>query len=97
MSPASLPAENPDKGRHYEFIKSAVDDRFKTATLSRARALADVSLKPQAWFTSALPTQVLKGMAPILTPYLQPGSASQCQPTQTASVALNGTPRPTAR
>ncbi|KMT57575.1 transglycosylase domain-containing protein [Pseudomonas fildesensis] len=29
-------------------------------------------------FTSALPVQVLKGMAPILTPYLQPGSASQC-------------------
>ncbi|SDS38719.1 Membrane carboxypeptidase (penicillin-binding protein) [Pseudomonas sp. Z003-0.4C(8344-21)] len=48
-------------------------------------------------FTSALPTQVLKGMAPILTPYLQPGSASQCQPTQTASVALNDTPLPTMR
>ncbi|HWH87073.1 MAG TPA: transglycosylase domain-containing protein [Pseudomonas sp.] len=30
-------------------------------------------------FTSALPTQVLKGMAPILTPYLQPGSDSQCR------------------
>ena len=29
-------------------------------------------------FTSALPVQVLKGMAPILTPYLQPGSNSQC-------------------
>jgi hypothetical protein len=27
-------------------------------------------------FTSALPVQVLKGMAPILQPYLQPGS--QC-------------------
>lgn len=62
MSPASLPAENPDKGRHYEFIKSAVDDRFKTATLSRARALADVSLKPQAWFTSA-PAAWLKKLA----------------------------------
>ena len=31
-------------------------------------------------FTSALPVQVLKGMAPILTPYLQPGSATACQP-----------------
>ena len=31
-------------------------------------------------FTSALPVQVLKGMAPILTPYLQPGSLTQCQP-----------------
>ncbi|AZC33138.1 Membrane carboxypeptidase (penicillin-binding protein) [Pseudomonas chlororaphis subsp. piscium] len=29
-------------------------------------------------FTSALPVQVLKGMAPILTPYLQPGSNTQC-------------------
>ena len=48
-------------------------------------------------FTSALPTQVLKGMAPILTPYLQPGSDSQCQPTQIASVALNDTSRPAAR
>ncbi|VVM73980.1 hypothetical protein PS645_01911 [Pseudomonas fluorescens] len=33
-------------------------------------------------FTSALPVQVLKGMAPILTPYLQPGSASQCHPVE---------------
>ncbi|MFG6205454.1 transglycosylase domain-containing protein [Pseudomonas retamae] len=48
-------------------------------------------------FTSALPTQVLKGMAPILTPYLQPGSDSQCQPPQIASVALDDTPRPAAR
>lgn len=31
-------------------------------------------------FTSALPVQVLKGMAPILSPYLQPGTHTQCQP-----------------
>ncbi|WP_073524328.1 transglycosylase domain-containing protein [Pseudomonas fluorescens] len=31
-------------------------------------------------FTSALPVQVLKGMAPILLPYLQPGSQTLCQP-----------------
>lgn len=31
-------------------------------------------------FTSALPVQVLKGMAPILAPYLEPGSHSQCVP-----------------
>ncbi|WP_223489072.1 transglycosylase domain-containing protein [Pseudomonas sp. A-RE-19] len=37
-------------------------------------------------FTSALPVQVLKGMAPILTPYLQPGSETQCHPVQTAQV-----------
>ncbi|WP_407315505.1 transglycosylase domain-containing protein [Pseudomonas sp. nanlin1] len=30
-------------------------------------------------FTSALPVQVLKGMAPILNGYLQPGGASQCR------------------
>ncbi|KFX68759.1 glycosyl transferase family 51 [Pseudomonas taeanensis MS-3] len=30
-------------------------------------------------FTSALPVQVLKGMAPTLAPYLEPGSNSQCQ------------------
>jgi len=32
-------------------------------------------------FTSALPVQVLKGMAPILTPYLQPGTQTLCQPS----------------
>ncbi|WP_256262047.1 transglycosylase domain-containing protein [Pseudomonas costantinii] len=31
-------------------------------------------------FTSALPVQVLKGMAPILMPYLQPGMYTQCLP-----------------
>jgi membrane peptidoglycan carboxypeptidase len=34
-------------------------------------------------FTSALPVQVLKGMAPFLSPYLQPGSHTQCQPLVT--------------
>ncbi len=37
-------------------------------------------------FTSALPVQVLKGMAPILTPYLQPGTHTMCQPTQATVV-----------
>jgi membrane peptidoglycan carboxypeptidase len=32
-------------------------------------------------FTSALPVQVLKGMAPILMPYLQPGTSTLCLPT----------------
>lgn len=32
-------------------------------------------------FTSALPVQVLKGMAPILMPYLQPGARSLCLPS----------------
>lgn len=29
-------------------------------------------------FTSALPVQVLKGMAPLLTPYLQPAAQTGC-------------------
>ncbi|MGY2340757.1 transglycosylase domain-containing protein [Pseudomonas sp. SDO5532_S415] len=33
-------------------------------------------------FTSALPVQVLKGMAPILNPYLQPGTHTQCLPIE---------------
>jgi len=47
-------------------------------------------------FTSALPVQVLKGMAPILQPYLQPGAQTQChpvgeplKPTLTASTEKN--------
>ncbi|CAD5109138.1 transglycosylase domain-containing protein [Zestomonas carbonaria] len=36
-------------------------------------------------FTSALPVQVLKGMEPILQPYLQPGSETLCKPTQPAT------------
>lgn len=47
-------------------------------------------------FTSALPVQVLKGMAPILQPYLQIGAQTQCQPpaepikpTLTASMVSN--------
>jgi hypothetical protein len=35
-------------------------------------------------FTSALPVQVLKGMAPILMPYLEQGHSSQCQPPMPA-------------
>lgn len=35
-------------------------------------------------FTSALPVQVLKGMAPILAPYLEPGSATLCQAPMSA-------------
>jgi membrane peptidoglycan carboxypeptidase len=38
-------------------------------------------------FTSALPVQVLKGMAPILAPYVQPGANSRCQ----VPVAASGT------
>ncbi|WMC09183.1 transglycosylase domain-containing protein [Oceanimonas pelagia] len=41
-------------------------------------------------FTSALPVQVLKGMEPILRPYLQPGAQTQCQRQFAAS---EGSPR----
>ena len=37
-------------------------------------------------FTSALPVQVLKGMAPILTPYLQPGTHTMCEPNARTAV-----------
>ncbi|MFP6849192.1 MAG: transglycosylase domain-containing protein [Pseudomonas sp.] len=37
-------------------------------------------------FTSALPVQVLKGMAPILLPYLEPNSHSLCQLAQSQGV-----------
>ncbi|WP_095122422.1 transglycosylase domain-containing protein [Pseudomonas sp. Irchel s3f10] len=48
-------------------------------------------------FTSALPVQVLKGMAPILTPYLQPGSDSQCRPVEAPRIAMTGPLQPLAR
>ena len=38
-------------------------------------------------FTSALPVQVLKGMAPILLPYLEPSTYSQCLPRIPAAKA----------
>ena len=38
-------------------------------------------------FTSALPVQVLKGMAPILNPYLQAGTYTQCKPPAATQVA----------
>lgn len=34
-------------------------------------------------FTSALPVQVLKGMEPMLAPYLDPGAADRCLPAET--------------
>ena len=38
-------------------------------------------------FTSALPVQVLKGMAPILQPYLEPGSHTQCDSAKPVMMA----------
>ncbi|KPG94510.1 glycosyl transferase family 51 [Pseudomonas sp. RIT-PI-q] len=40
-------------------------------------------------FTSALPVQVLKGMAPILSPYLQPGTHTMCEQPVVATVTTH--------
>lgn len=45
-------------------------------------------------FTSALPVQVLKGMAPILSPYLQPGAHTLCQAPASTSVEYTQAPQP---
>ncbi|MDT3311958.1 NEL-type E3 ubiquitin ligase domain-containing protein [Pseudomonas sp. rhizo66] len=62
MSLSPLPAQTADKGRHYEFIKSAVNDTFKTATVSRGLALAASPLKNEAWYTNA-PSAYLSKLA----------------------------------
>ncbi|WP_416137015.1 transglycosylase domain-containing protein [Halomonas sp. HK25] len=51
------------------------DDHFGTLTAYVIGSDAD-----RFRFTSALPVQVLKGMEPILRPYLTPGARTQCQP-----------------
>lgn len=51
MSLTPAPAET-EKGRHYEFIKSAVSEPFKNATLDRAKALAATSVKIEPWFSA---------------------------------------------
>jgi membrane peptidoglycan carboxypeptidase len=45
-------------------------------------------------FTSALPVQVLKGMAPILNPYLAPGSHTQCAAPGQVVAKSYSQPRP---
>ena len=40
-------------------------------------------------FTSALPVQVLKGMAPILNRYLEPGTYTQCKAPEATHLASN--------
>ncbi|MBC8999031.1 hypothetical protein IAI51_21115 [Pseudomonas sp. N40(2020)] len=53
MSDSPVPVDKPDKGRHYELISSAVDDAFKTATISRGLALAATPLSVEPWYTTA--------------------------------------------
>lgn len=54
MTDTPTPAKNTNKGRHYEFIKNNINDTFKTATISRARALAATGLKIEPWYATAL-------------------------------------------
>ncbi|MFP4138717.1 MAG: transglycosylase domain-containing protein [Halomonas sp.] len=54
------------------------DDHFGTLTAYVPGSEADAFR-----FTSALPVQVLKGMAPLLTPYLAPGQQTRCRLTPT--------------
>ncbi len=44
-------------------------------------------------FTSALPVQVLKGMAPLLTPYLQDGRHTLCDPGPAERMSRGAGPR----
>ena len=53
MPLSPLPDENTDQGRHYEFIKYAVSAPFKTATVSRAEALAATPFAIEPWYQTA--------------------------------------------
>ncbi|WP_077047818.1 transglycosylase domain-containing protein [Pseudomonas sp. KK4] len=61
------------------FVFYIGDHHFGTLT-----AFVDGRSAENFKFTSALPVQVLKGMAPILTPFLQPGSNTECLPVEVA-------------
>ncbi|MGL5302348.1 MAG: transglycosylase domain-containing protein [Aeromonas sp.] len=64
------------RNRTATFVFYLGDDHFGTLT-----AYVPGSQSDKFRFTSALPVQVLKGMAPLLMPYLQPGSHTQCLAT----------------
>jgi hypothetical protein len=53
MTNTTTPAQNIDKGRHYEFIKNTTSDHFKTATLGRGLALAATPLAMPSWYSTA--------------------------------------------
>ena len=61
------------RNRTATFVFYIGDDHFGTLT-----AYVPGSQSDKFRFTSALPVQVLKGMAPLLVPYLQPGTHTQC-------------------
>ncbi|MDQ0738804.1 transglycosylase domain-containing protein [Pseudomonas sp. W4I3] len=66
------------------FVFYLGDRHFGTLT-----AFVPGSQAQQFTFTSALPVQVLKGMAPILLPYVQPGGQTLCLPTASMAVLSN--------
>ncbi len=68
------------RNRTATFVFYLGPDHFGTLT-----AFVPGSQSDKFRFTSALPVQVLKGMAPILTPYLEPGAHTQCQVPQPQS------------
>jgi membrane peptidoglycan carboxypeptidase len=63
------------RNRTATFVFYLGDDHFGTLTAYVAGSESD-----RFRFTSALPVQVLKGMEPILRPYLAQGARTQCQP-----------------
>ncbi|MBZ6072449.1 transglycosylase domain-containing protein [Aeromonas schubertii] len=68
------------RNRTATFVFYLGPDHFGTLT-----AFVPGSQSDKFRFTSALPVQVLKGMAPILTPYLEPGAHTQCKAPQPQS------------
>ncbi|MCY1398034.1 Transglycosylase [compost metagenome] len=67
------------------FVFFIGDNHFGTLT-----AYVPGKAAEQFKFTSALPVQVLKGMAPILVPYLEPGSHTLCKvPPSAPKVAMH--------
>ncbi|MBB3329225.1 membrane peptidoglycan carboxypeptidase [Halomonas campaniensis] len=63
------------RNRTATFVFYLGDDHFGTLTAYVAGSESD-----RFRFTSALPVQVLKGMEPILRPFLAPGARSGCLP-----------------
>ena len=51
MSDTSRP--DPDKGRHYDFIRSTLPENVRTASLVRGKALASTALKIEPWYNTA--------------------------------------------
>jgi membrane peptidoglycan carboxypeptidase len=86
-------------GRYGQVLESRVLNRTATFVFylgshhfGTLTAYVEGSPADKFRFTSALPVQVLKGMAPLLAPYLEPEARTQCQ----ADPALLSTPPATS-